>query len=224
MFIYYIYVISESCLKRLEPDSTILNLPKLLELKIHDDQCWIRRQEEQAWWPPVFRCCLLTVVADQWVFPAGVCFLRPCFPPSPGDSLSRQHDTDIDVATGAQMWPTRPNHSWVRGCLGIGAKPRAIFVECWLARLFENKISGTALKVFFSLIQGENGYLKGAAGCTWTIELTWGHITACREASVHAQKRPLADIAKILIFWYNWKLFFVVFFFPLGAVVSLCII
>lgn len=52
-----------------------------------------------------------------------------------------------------------------RRCLAIGAKPRAIFVKCWLARLFENTSSGTALKGVFPNSR-ENGYLKGATGCT----------------------------------------------------------
>lgn len=37
---------------------------------------------------------------------------------------------------------------------GIAAKPRAISVECWLARLIENRSSGAAFKVLF-LIQGK---------------------------------------------------------------------
>ena len=49
--------------------------------------------------------------------------------------------------------------------VGIAAKPRAISVECWLARLFENRRSGAAYKVLF-LIQGKMAEYQGATCST----------------------------------------------------------
>lgn len=88
-------------------------------------------------------------------------FLQTKFPPLPRRQLVQ--------TTMTQMQTLQPEHKcgqWGRitaeseDAFGITAKPRAIFVECWLTRLFENKNSGTTLRVLF-LIQGKMTNYQG---------------------------------------------------------------
>lgn len=67
-------------------------------------------------------------------------------------------DMDSGISSGAQMWPMGWNHSWVRDVFSFAAKPTAVFVECWLTRLFENKKSGTSLKVIFLIQEKMTNY------------------------------------------------------------------
>lgn len=92
------------------------------------------------------------------MFSAGIHFCRPSFPLTRKTTCPDNHDMDSGISSRAQMWPMGWNQSWVRDAISFAAKPMAVFVECWLTRLFENKNSGISLKVIFLIQEKMTNY------------------------------------------------------------------
>lgn len=108
--------------------------------------------------------CLWVLSPHHGSRPVGISmwhmFLQTKLSALPGRQLVQTtNNTEIDNATGVQMWPTGPNPSWVRGCLWHHGWARG---NLWgmLVSQTENKQSGTAFRVL-SLIQGKMADSQG---------------------------------------------------------------
>lgn len=128
-------------------------------------------------------CCLWVLSPHDGSRPAGICSFK--FSPLPGRRLVQTTTTQmqtLQLEHKCGQWDQIIDES--EDAIGIAAK--AISVECWLARLFENKSSGAALKVL-CLSQGKMADYQWATGSTTKVELV--QRTAARksssEASVH---------------------------------------
>lgn len=137
------------------------------------------------WRAGMITFCLWVLSPHDGSRPAGIRSFK--FSPLPGRQLVQTTTTQMQTLQLEHKCGQRDQIiDESEDAIGITTKPRAISVECWLARLFENKSSGAALKVLF-LSQGKMADYQWATGSTTTVEVV--QRTAVRKEESPLQKR-----------------------------------